>query len=133
MIKHISSVELLRETTQLISLARRAAMNSTDPAMREKALKLAPVAQEIKAIAKREAPRLSSAMMPPMSTVSAPEFQTLIQAASKKHESRTDDHLDRITLVLGMAQGGASAVEIARTFGLTRGEVELMLNVEKQK
>ncbi|MEK7808287.1 MAG: hypothetical protein AAB571_04380 [Chloroflexota bacterium] len=127
MIKPISSVELLRETTQLISLARRAAMNSTDPAMREKALQLAPVAQEIKAIAKRESPT------PPVSTVSAPEFQTLIQAASKKHESRTDDHLDRITLVLGMAQGGASPVEIARTFGLTRGEVELMLNVEKQK
>ena len=102
MIKHISSVELLRETTQLISLARRAAMNSTDPAMREKALQLAPVAQEIKAIANRESPT------PPVSTVSAPEFQTLIQAASKKHESRTDDHLDRITLVLGMAQGGAS-------------------------
>lgn len=130
MIKHISSVELLRETTQLISLARRAAMNSTDPALREKALKLAPVAQEIKAIAKRESPPPSSAAV---STVSAPEFQTLIQAASKKHESRIDDHLDRTTLVLGMAQGGASPVEIARTFGLTRGEVELMLNVEKQK
>lgn len=132
MIKRISSVELLRETTQLISLARRAAMNSADPAMREKALTLAPVAQEIKAIAKRESPPPSSAATP-RSAVNAPEFQTLIQAASKKHESRTDDHLDRVTLVLGMAQGGASSVEIARTFGLTRGEVELMLNVEKQK
>lgn len=132
MIKPISSVELLRETTRLISLARRAAMNSTDPALRQKALQLAPLAQEIKAIAKRESPTPSSAVAA-VSTVSAPEFQTLIQAASKKHESRIDDHLDRTTLVLGMAQGGASAVEIARTFGLTRGEVELMLNVEKQK
>jgi len=132
MIKRLSSVELLRETTQLISLARRAAMNSADPALREQALKLAPVAQEIKALAKRETPTPSSAATP-VSAVSAPEFQSLIQAASKKHESRTDDRMDRVTLVLGMARGGASAVEIARTFGLTRGEVELMLNVEKQK
>ncbi len=137
----VSSADLLRGTAYLASLARRAALASNDPAAREQALKLAPVAQELKVLA-RDAGQPVAGPTPvatqpsAVGAVSAPDFQILMDAAAKKRgpaAALLNDLLDRTTVALSMAQGGANPVEIAKSLGLTRGEVDLIVNIAEQK
>lgn len=149
----LSSVDLLRSTAYIASLARRAAMESNNPAVREKALKLAPIARELKQLA--DAPAVAPVVTPgvaplapmaapaPVTTVDAPDFQALVTVASKKLDPKPEaptaltslksDSMDRIGVALSMAQGGANGVEIAKSLGLTRAEVDLILNIASQK
>jgi len=159
----VSSADLLRGTAYLASLARRAALASNDPTAREQALKLAPVAQELKVLA-RDAGQPAAGRTPPSASsgqalqlrgggpstslsfvqdarravgaVSAPDFQILMDAAAKKRDPAAalmNDSLDRTTVALSMARGGATPVEIAKSLGLTRGEVDLIVNIADQK
>ncbi len=137
----ISSVDLLHSTVYLASLARRAALASNDPTAREQALKLAPVAQELKKLARDAGPTAAgptpvAAQLPAVGAVSAPDFQVLMDAAAKKRDPAAalmNDSLDRTTVALSMARGGANPVEIAKSLGLTRGEVDLIVNIADQK
>lgn len=132
----VSSVDLLRGTAYLAALARRAALASNDPAAREQAIKLAPVAQELKEMARGAAPDPAAPRPSPVAAVSAPDFQALMDAAAKKREPASrlaSDSLDRAAVALSMARGGANPVEIARSLGLTRGEVDLIINIANQK
>lgn len=148
----LSSVDLLRSTAYIASLARRAAMESNNPAVRERALKLAPIARELKQLADTPAvapvttpsvtPAAPTAAPAPMTTVDAPDFQALVNVASRKLDPKPEapavaslksDAMDRIGVALSMAQGGANGVEIAKSLGLTRAEVDLILNIASQK
>ena len=167
----VSSADLLRGTVYLASLARRAALASDDPIAREQALKLAPVAQELKELARgagrpaadppppsailrqaqddssgqalqlraghpeRSAAKLKDARRA-VGAVSAPDFQILMDAAATKRDPAAalmSDSLDRTTVALSMARGGANPVEIAKSLGLTRGEVDLIITIANQK
>ena len=161
----VSSADLLRGTVYLASLARRAALASDDPIAREQALKLAPVAQELKELA-RDAGQPAAGPPPPsarfasgqalqlraghpersaaklkdarreVGAVSAPDFQILMDAAATKRDPAAalmSDSLDRTTVALSMARGGANPVEIAKSLGLTRGEVDLIITIANQK
>ncbi len=128
-----SSSDLLRGTAYLAALARRAAFTSNDPAAREQALKLTPVAKELKGLANQ---MRNTAPPPAPAAVSAPDFQALMAAAAKKQEPVTtliSDSLDRFDVALSMARGGSNALEIAKSLGLTRGEVDLIINIASQK
>lgn len=134
-----SSTDLLRGTAYLASLARRAALASNDLAAREQALKLTPVTNGLKDLARQTnevKPASSDAASPPVAAVSAPDFQALMAAAAKKQGSVTalaGDSMDRFEVALSMARGGSNAIEIAKSLGLTRGEVDLILNIANQK
>jgi hypothetical protein len=135
----ISSVDLLRSTAYITSLARRVALDSNDPAVREKALKLSPVVRELKQLV--DGPTENAAPAPAASTVNAPDFQALVNVAGQKFEKTPDapaaslrsDSMDRIGVALSMAQGGANGIEIAKSLGLTRAEVDLILSIASQK
>lgn len=140
-----SSSDLLRGTAYLAALARRAALASDDPVAREQALKLTPVANGLKNLARQtnEAKPASSgaASTPfnrhtPPAAVSAPDFQALMAAAAKKQGPLTalaSDSMDRFDVALSMARSGSNAIEIAKSLGLTRGEVDLIINIANQK
>ena len=67
---------------------------------------------------------------------SAPDFQNLMDAAATKRDPAAalmSDSLDRTTVALSMARGGANPVEIAKSLGLTRGEVDLIITNANQK
>ena len=136
----VSSADLLRGTAYLASLARRAALASDDPIAREQALKLAPVAQELKELAHGGHPstslRSAQDARRAVGAVSAPDFQILMDAAATKRDPAAalmSDSLDRTTVALSMARGGANPVEIAKSLGLTRGEVDLIITIADQK
>jgi hypothetical protein len=130
-------IDFLRGTAYVASLARRAALESSDQAVRDKALRLTSVTRELKQLAQS-----SPTFVPTGATASSPEFQTLINAASKKFEPSAANELapafrssplDRVEVALNMAQGGANPIEIAKSLGLSRGEVDLILNIASQK
>ncbi len=145
----LSPVDLLRSTAYIASIARRVALESNNPAVREKALKLAPIARELKQLADTPATAptpiiapSTSAPAPAATTVNAPDFQVLVNVASKKLDPKPEapaaaslksDSMDRIGVAISMAQGGANGVEIAKSLGLTRAEVDLILSIASQK
>lgn len=153
----INPVDLLRSTAYVASLARRAALESPDPALREKALRLTSVTRELKDLAQtnpaaapaQAAPAPAAqpagtskltAAVKPAQPPAPPEFQALINAASRKYQTNADlspalrgDPNDRMNVALSMARGGTNVVEIAKSLGLTRGEVDLILNIANQK
>ncbi|MBM4423043.1 MAG: hypothetical protein FJ030_06570 [Chloroflexi bacterium] len=147
MTERIGASDLLRDTAYFVSLARRAALTSDDPAVREKAMRLGPVARELKEIANGQPRDLAAAPAPvaaPKPSANAPvppaaaasDFRTLIDAAAQKREPAAalrSDSLDRTTVALSMAQGGANGIEIAKSLGMTRGEVDLILSIARQK
>lgn len=128
----VSASELLRNTTYLMSLARRAALTSPDAAERQRAVQLGSVLRELKALGATPATAV------PAENMRAGEgFGRLLDAARGRSEPAAQrlagDPLERTTVALGMAQAGAQQLDIAKALGMSRGEVDVILNIARQQ
>ncbi len=142
-----SSINLLRNTTYLMSLARRAALDSADATQRQHAIQLGPVLSELRGLARTEESlqpgKQSGAENSDQQNAQSPngvlargDFQTLLAASRQERTTLSgapEAPLDRTNVALGMAKGGASELEIARALGYSQGEVDLILQVAKHQ
>jgi len=128
----VSAGELLRNTTYLMSLARRAALSSPDAAERQRAVQLGSVLRELKALG-----GAAPAAAPAEALRAGEGFDRLLAAARGRSEPAAlrpaGDPLERTTVALGMAQAGAQQLDIAKALGMSRGEVDVILNIARQQ
>ena len=128
----VSAGELLRNTTYLMSLARRAALSSPDAAERQRAVQLGSVLRELKALG-----GAAPAAAPAEALRAGEGFDRLLAAARGRNEPAAQrpvgDPLERTTVALGMAQAGAQQLDIAKALGMSRGEVDVILNIARQQ
>ncbi len=128
----VSAGELLRNTTYLMSLARRAALSSPDAAERQRAVQLGSVLRELKALG-----GAAPAAAPAEALRAGEGFDRLLAAARGRSEPAAQrpagDPLERTTVALGMAQAGAQQLDIAKALGMSRGEVDVILNIARQQ
>ncbi len=128
----VSAGELLRNTTYLMSLARRAALSSPDAAERQRAVQLGSVLRELKALG-----GAAPAAAPAEALRAGEGFDRLLAAARGRSDPLAQrpagDPLERTTVALGMAQAGAQQLDIAKALGMSRGEVDVILNIARQQ
>ncbi|MDA0698216.1 MAG: hypothetical protein DWG81_00955 [Chloroflexi bacterium] len=128
----VSAGELLRNTTYLMSLARRAALSSPDAAERQRAVQLGSVLRELKALG-----ATPPTAVPAENMRAGEGFNRLLEAARGRSEPAAQrpagDPLERTTVALGMAQAGAQQLDIAKALGMSRGEVDVILNIARQQ
>ncbi|MEY4233620.1 MAG: hypothetical protein RL635_587 [Chloroflexota bacterium] len=128
----VSAGELLRNTTYLMSLARRAALSSPDAAERQRAVQLGSVLRELKALG-----GAAPAAAPAEALRAGEGFDRLLAAARGRSDPAAQrpagDPLERTTVALGMAQAGAQQLDIAKALGMSRGEVDVILNIARQQ
>ncbi len=128
----VSASELLRNTTYLMSLARRAALTSPDAAERQRAVQLGTVLRELKALGATPPTAVPAESMQP-----GEGFGRLLEAARGRSapaaQRPAGDPLERTTVALGMAQAGAQQLDIAKALGMSRGEVDVILNIARQQ
>jgi hypothetical protein len=121
---------LLSDTLNLVTLARETALVL---GKENQAKKLTPVVEELRTA-------VSTAKNPSAATESdgilaQSDFQTLLSAAQKT--TPTDRNIpslgisERNMIVKAMAEGSMPDVDIARQLGMTRDEVNLVLNTGK--
>lgn len=143
---NISSV-LLSDTLKLIQLARETARVQGQP---EQAEKLKPVVDQLKSLAEGTnqakaavaAQKATIESIPPSGGILAQEdFRTLLSAVQKsKHQTasnlpaglRPTSSLDRNQMVVSMASGGMSALDIARQMGMTLDEVNMVIRLNQK-
>lgn len=126
------SNELLSDTLNLIQLARETARLQGKQARFEH---LDPVVDNLRTLvseAQTPTPPAGPAL------VMQDDFQTLLAAVQKKEtqpgvaQASGSAPLERTQIVLAMAAGGMNALDIARTMGMTRDEVNLVLSVNRK-
>jgi hypothetical protein len=121
---------LLSDTLNLVTLARETALVL---GRENQAKKLTPVVEELRTV-------VSTAKNPSIShesdgILAQSDFQTLLSAAQKT--TPTDRNIptlgisERNMIVKAMAEGSMPDVDIARQLGMTRDEVNLVLNTGK--
>jgi hypothetical protein len=121
---------LLNNTLNLVTLARETALVL---GKENQANKLTPVVEELRTV-------VSTAKNPSISTepngiLAQSDFQTLLSAAQKT--TPTDRNIptlgisERNMIVKAMAEGSMPDVDIARQLGMTRDEVNLVINTGK--
>jgi DNA-binding CsgD family transcriptional regulator len=143
---NISSV-LLSDTLKLIQLARETARVQGQP---EQAEKLKPVVEQLKSLAEganqakvTAAPQKTTAQsLPPSGGILAQEdFKTLLSAVQKSQNQpptnllaglRPTSSLERNQIVVSMASGGMSALDIARQMGMTIDEVNMVIRLNQK-
>lgn len=122
---------LLNDTLNLVSLARETALVM---GKENQAKKLTPVVEELRSVVSTSK-NPTATSTEPTGTMAQSDFQTLLQAAQKTTPSeRTIPSLgigERNMIVKAMAEGNMSDVDIARQLGMTRDEVQLVLNIGK--
>lgn len=142
----ISSV-LLSDTLKLIQLTRETARVQGQP---EQAEKLKPVVEQLKSLAEganqakaTTAPQKTTAhSIPPSGGILAQEdFKTLLSAVQKSQILPTSNQpaglrptssLERNQMVVSMAGGGMSALDIARQMGMTLDEVNMVIRLNQK-
>jgi hypothetical protein len=143
---NISSV-LLSDTLKLIQLARETARVQGQP---EQAEKLKPVVEQLKSLAEganqakvTAVPQKTTAQsLPPSGGILAQEdFKTLLSAVQKSQNQspsnlpaglRPTSSLERNQMVVSMASGGMSALDIARQMGMTLDEVNMVIRLNQK-
>ncbi len=142
----ISSV-LLSDTLKLIQLARETARVQGQP---EQAEKLKPVVEQLKNLAdssnqaKAVSPASQTAsqkVSPSAGILAQDDFRTLLAAVQKSQTSaspsipaglRPTSSLERNQIVVSMASGGMSALDIARQMGMTIDEVNMVVRLNQR-
>ncbi|RCK71964.1 MAG: hypothetical protein ANABAC_2218 [Anaerolineae bacterium] len=142
----ISSV-LLSDTLKLIQLARETARVQGQP---EQAEKLKPVVDQLKTLAEGANQAKAAAVQPKTPAQSiAPsggilaqdDFKTLLSAVQKSQNQTTSNlppglratsNLERNQMVVSMANGGMSALDIARQMGMTLDEVNMVIRLNQK-
>jgi hypothetical protein len=143
---------LLNDTLNLVSLARESALSTGKNSQAEK---LSPVVDELRSavlVAKNpsgissadnststtkisDSTTTSTQEITPTGTMAQSDFQTLLNTAQNTTPSErsipTLDISERNSVVKAMADGNMSDVDIARQLGMTRDEVQLVINIGK--
>jgi len=121
---------LLSDTLNMVTLARETALVL---GKENQAKKLTPVVEELRtAVSTAKNPSISSE---PSGILAQSDFQTLLSAAQKT--TPTERNIpsigisERNMIVKAMAEGSMPDVDIARQLGMTRDEVNLVLNIGK--
>ena len=121
---------LLSDTLNMVTLARETALVL---GKENQAKKLTPVVEELRtAVSTAKNPSMSSE---PSGILAQSDFQTLLSAAQKT--TPTERNIpsigisERNMIVKAMAEGSMPDVDIARQLGMTRDEVNLVLNIGK--
>lgn len=143
---NISSV-LLSDTLKLIQLARETARVQGQP---EQAEKLKPVVDQLKSLAEgtNQAKAAIAAQKTTIESISPSggilaqeDFRTLLSAVQKSQHQNTSNlpaglrptsSLDRNQMVVSMASGGMSALDIARQMGMTLDEVNMVIGLNQK-
>lgn len=121
---------LLSDTLSLVTLARETALVL---GKENQAKKLTPVVEELRTVVSTaKNPSISSE---PSGIMAQSDFQTLLNAAQKTTPSERNipslGISERNMIVKAMAEGSMPDVDIARQLGMTRDEVNLVLNTGK--
>lgn len=121
---------LLSDTLNMVTLARETALVL---GKNNQANKLTPVVEELRtAVTTAKNPSLPAE---PTGIMAQSDFQTLLNVAQKSTPSeRSIPSLgisERNMIVKAMAEGNMPDVDIARQLGMTRDEVNLVLNMGK--
>lgn len=116
---------LLNDTLNLVQLARETARVRGNQG---KAEKLAPVVEQLQNLVKN-GPVSKTPQSPGI--LGQSDFQTLLSASQTQATSspglKTND--ERSQVVSAMASGGMNDIDIARQMGMTRDEVQMVLNL----
>lgn len=121
---------LLNDTLNMVTLARETALVL---GRNQQANKLTPVVEELRtAVTTAKNPSVTTE---PTGVMAQSDFQTLLNVAQKSTPSeRSIPSLgisERNMIVKAMAEGSMPDVDIARQLGMTRDEVNLVLNMGK--
>jgi hypothetical protein len=125
------SPSLLNDTLQLVQLAREVALSK---GAQEKADRLSPVVKDLRSLVSLSQEPKSGAA--PTGILAQSDFKSLLQAAQKQSSpnSQTGQGAgEKSQMVMAMAEGNMSELEIARNLGMTRDEVRLVLSISKNE
>jgi hypothetical protein len=123
------SPSLLNDTLQLVQLAREVALSK---GAQEKADRLSPVVKDLRTLVSLSQEPQSNAA--PTGILAQGDFKTLLQAAQKQSiptSLGSQGTGEKSQMVMAMADGNMSELEIARNLGMTRDEVRLVLSISK--
>ena len=120
---------LLNDTLQVVQLAREVALAKGQKAQAER---FSPVAKDLRTlVAQSQEPKGSTA---PGGILGQTDFKTLLKVAQGQNGQASttgQTAMEKSQMVLAMANGNMSEVDIARQLGVTRDEVRLMLSYTK--
>ena len=124
------SSDMLSNTLNLVALARQTALAKGDQAQAEK---VAPVENKLRALV--YVSRQTNQATPGSAVTGQADFQKLL--AIKKDSAApsygTSSTLDRNQVISAMAAGGMADIEIARQMGMSREEVQLVINLGRRQ
>jgi hypothetical protein len=123
--------DLLNDTYQLIQLARETARLHGNQAQAER---LAPVVDNLRTLVGEA--REPKASAPGAGVMGQDDFQALLTAVNNTAQQASSpaaptSYADRSRVILAMAGGGMTDLDIARQMGMTRDEVKLILSVSR--
>jgi len=114
---------LLSDTLNLVQLARETARIRGS---QKQADKLTPVVSQLKTLVtqqKETAPAEATGIL------AQDDFQSLLSASKRTTAGSTGDARERNQVIVAMASGGMTDVDIARQMGMPRDEVRMVVNL----
>ncbi len=114
---------LLSDTYNLVQLARETARLKGS---QQTADKLTPVVSQLKDLVSQQQAPASTA---PTGILAQDDFQSLLNVEKKSSSSSITDARERNQVIVAMASGGMSEVDIARQMGMPRDEVRMVVNL----
>ncbi len=114
---------LLSDTYNLVQLARETARLKGS---QQTADKLTPVVSQLKDLVSQQQTPSSTA---PTGILAQDDFQSLLNVEKKSSSSSITDARERNQVIVAMASGGMSEVDIARQMGMPRDEVRMVVNL----
>ena len=126
---------LLDDTLKLVQLARETARINGKPSQVEQ---LTPLVDNLTTLAAKSQP-ISQALPPDMthSVAAQDDFKALLSAVQSGSQPATTGlhtgQADRNYIITAMANGGMSALDIARQMGMTTDEVQMVLTLNRFK
>lgn len=114
---------LLSDTLNLVQLARETARIRGSQQQTEK---LTPVVSQLKTLVTQQSAAMSSE---PTGILAQDDFQSLLSIEKKAGSGMMADARDRNQVILSMASGGMTDVDIARQMGMPRDEVRMVVNL----
>lgn len=114
---------LLSDTLNLVQLARETARIRGS---QQQAEKLAPVVSQLKTLVTQQSETMSTE---PTGILAQDDFQSLLSIEKKAGSGMMADARERNQVILSMASGGMTDVDIARQMGMPRDEVRMVVNL----
>ena len=114
---------LLSDTYNLVQLARETARLKGS---QQTADKLTPVVSQLKDLVSQQQAPVSTA---PTGILAQDDFQSLLNVEKKSSSSSISDARERNQVIVAMASGGMTEVDIARQMGMPRDEVRMVVNL----